>query len=262
MIVDGFTFFNELDVLDIRLEELYPVVDRFILVESNLTFRGHVKPFWFEENKDRYEQYLDKVVHVKLTDTNMYSRDKRVAPWQREKFQRNSIMNGLLDNAVSPDDVIFISDVDEIIRRESVHEVAKLTRHSSVSIGMEMYYYALNVYDGNAWGGAKAIALRDMIGQGLTPETVRHSDPKQSVTNAGWHFSYLGDAHHVKNKIQSFSHWELDTPDVTDIDKMNERMLRGEDIWGHGKSYQIVDVDETWPHAVRNNMLYYSRYIK
>ncbi|MBW2533223.1 MAG: glycosyl transferase GT17 family protein, partial [Deltaproteobacteria bacterium] len=43
MIYDCFPFFNELDLLKIRLEELRPVVDRFVLVEATRTFGGAVK---------------------------------------------------------------------------------------------------------------------------------------------------------------------------------------------------------------------------
>lgn len=263
MIIDGFTFFNELDVLDIRLEELYPVVDRFILVESNVTFRGQNKPYYFEENKDRYTKYLDKIVHVKVIDPGTHSKDPKIAPWDREKYQRNAIMRGLFPlPSATLNPVIIISDVDEIIRRESVDEIARLARKGTVTIGMNMYYYGLNVYDGNAWGGAKATTNTEMAYRGLQPETLRHSDPEFSVNNAGWHFSYLGDEQNVINKIKAFSHWELDTPQVTDLEAMRQRMLRGEDVWGHGKKYEIVPVDDTYPHAVRNNMLYYRKYIK
>ena len=174
----------------------------------------------------------------------------------------NGVHDILYQTGVVQNPVIMVSDVDEIIRRESVGEIARLAKKGSVTIGMNMYYYALNVYDGNAWGGAKAISKTEMAFQGLTPETLRHSDPEFSVSNAGWHFSYLGDEQTIINKIKSFSHWELDTPEVTNPEAMRERMLRGEDVWGHGKKYDIVEIDDTYPHAIRNNMLYYKKYIK
>ena len=37
MIYDCFTFFNELDILELRLQLLYDVVDKFVLVESTKT---------------------------------------------------------------------------------------------------------------------------------------------------------------------------------------------------------------------------------
>ena len=45
MIYDCFTFYNELDLLEIRLNVLNDVVDRFVLVEMNKTHMGDDKPF-------------------------------------------------------------------------------------------------------------------------------------------------------------------------------------------------------------------------
>ena len=52
-IYDGFLFFNELDLLDLRLNTLNDVVDYFVLVESSITHQGESKPFIFEENKQK-----------------------------------------------------------------------------------------------------------------------------------------------------------------------------------------------------------------
>jgi len=252
-IYDCFIFYNELDILKIRLEELYPVIDKFVLVESNLTFRGKTKPYVFGENKAKFSKYLDKILYVPLNDNNEYSSDFRIAPWEREKWQRNQIALGIQD--LQPDDIIIVSDVDEIPRRSTI---AKINPIVSVTLGMNMYYYALNMYDGNAWGGAKAVRKKYY----RDAESLRHSDPEESISNAGWHFSYLGDAEHIKNKIQSFAHWELDTPEITDIDKMNSRIDAGVDIWGHGKRYQQVEIDDTYPIEVVKNKQYYSKYIR
>jgi len=53
-VYDCFPFFNELDVLEIRLKELWDVVDVFVLAESNLSHSGKPKEYIFENNKDRF----------------------------------------------------------------------------------------------------------------------------------------------------------------------------------------------------------------
>ncbi len=65
-IYDCFTFFNELDLLEIRLEELYPYVDYFVLVEANKTFSGKEKRFYFEKNKEKFEKWLNKIIYIKI----------------------------------------------------------------------------------------------------------------------------------------------------------------------------------------------------
>ena len=58
MIYDCFTFFNELDLLEIRLNELDLVVDKFVLVEANFTHQGKEKRLLFEENKNRFFKWV------------------------------------------------------------------------------------------------------------------------------------------------------------------------------------------------------------
>ena len=63
-IVDCFTFYNELDLLQYRLAALYDYVDFFILVEANITHAGHPKPTYFIDNMHLFEKYRDKIIHM------------------------------------------------------------------------------------------------------------------------------------------------------------------------------------------------------
>ena len=63
-IVDCFLFYNEIDLLKIRLEELYDVVDYFILVEGTLTFTGNVKNMYFKDNINLFNKYLNKIIYI------------------------------------------------------------------------------------------------------------------------------------------------------------------------------------------------------
>ena len=70
MIIDSFLFFQELDLLEIRLEYLYPLVDHFIIIEARQSFKGNAKDYIFEKNINRYEKYLDKIIYHKVEDTH------------------------------------------------------------------------------------------------------------------------------------------------------------------------------------------------
>ena len=63
-IIDAFPFFNEIEMLRVRFEELSPVVDKFILVESEMTHSGKPKELLFEQNRELFEPWLDKIIHV------------------------------------------------------------------------------------------------------------------------------------------------------------------------------------------------------
>ena len=67
-IFDCFCFLNELELLELRLMELYDTVDYFVISEANKTHAGNPKEFIFEKNKKRYKKYLDKIIYVKVTD--------------------------------------------------------------------------------------------------------------------------------------------------------------------------------------------------
>jgi beta-1,4-mannosyl-glycoprotein beta-1,4-N-acetylglucosaminyltransferase len=64
MIYDCFTFFNELDLLEIRLETLNDVVDKFVLVEATKTFRGENKVLYFKDNQERFAKFLKKIIYI------------------------------------------------------------------------------------------------------------------------------------------------------------------------------------------------------
>jgi beta-1,4-mannosyl-glycoprotein beta-1,4-N-acetylglucosaminyltransferase len=250
VIVDCFAFFNELDVLKIRLEELYPVVDRFVLVESDKTFRGQAKPYYFSENSGMFEKYLDKITVIKLIDDNDFMVDKYHEPWEREYWQRNQMMRGLTD--CSPDDIIIISDVDEIPSRNTI---ANLVMDKIMSIELVGFSYSVNMHD-NGFYTIKAIRYSEIS----TPQKVRVTPPINIIRLGGWHFSSLGDADHISHKLSSFAHWELDVPSRNNPEIIRRRMIAGEDILGDGHKYTRLTIDDSWPEEVKNNREYWRRY--
>ena len=75
-IVDCFIFYNELDLLNYRLNVLNDVVDCFVLVEATRTFTGKQKPLHYAENKHLFEPFNHKIVHIVVdnfpfTDANI-----------------------------------------------------------------------------------------------------------------------------------------------------------------------------------------------
>ena len=67
-IIDCFTFYNELDMLEFRLTELNDVVDYFVLVECIKTHVNNDKELFFENNKKRYSKFLHKIIHIIVKD--------------------------------------------------------------------------------------------------------------------------------------------------------------------------------------------------
>ena len=68
-IYDCFNFFNELDILELRLNILYEHVDYFVIVEADKTHSGENKPFYLKENMERFKKFSDKIISYHILDT-------------------------------------------------------------------------------------------------------------------------------------------------------------------------------------------------
>ena len=74
-VIDVLLFGYELFLLEIRLYELYDVVDEFILFESNITFKQLPKPYFFNENKYRFDKFLEKITLISPFEITRFNRD-------------------------------------------------------------------------------------------------------------------------------------------------------------------------------------------
>ena len=142
MTYDCFTFFNELDLLEIRLNVLKDVVDRFVICEAPWTHTGMPKTLIFEANKPRFAEFLDRIVYIVANDPPPMPADftKRQCAWVRENHQRNELARGLAN--AHADDTILISDLDEIPDPDMVRKVKGLD--GVTRFGMRFYNFYLN----------------------------------------------------------------------------------------------------------------------
>ncbi len=245
-IYDCFIFFNELEILEIKLHELYEHVDHFVLVESAETFRGDPKPLYFDENKKKFHQFLDKIIHVVVTEhleTNN--------PWDREYYQRNQILRGLTN--CHDQDIVVIEDLDEIISASKLPEIIDLLTTNKlryVTCRLPLFTYYLN--RSGQWGGSLTHILGPVVAKYadvklLSPQGIRNKrDPDTAITT-GWHFTYMGGVKRVIKKFESFSHSELDTAYYKDPQWIQS------DI----NALKLVEIDESYPQFVRDNLSYF-----
>lgn len=140
-VFDCFPFFNELDVLEIRLAELDALVDHFVIVEATRTHTGKPKPLYFADNRRRYERFDHKIIHVVVDDLPCEPSNH----WGREIFQRQAIVRGL--GQARPDDRIITSDCDEIPKPDALRRALALPWLSrrTVAFWCENYFYRLNL---------------------------------------------------------------------------------------------------------------------
>lgn len=109
MIYDCFTFFNEMDILKLRLSLYDSYVDYFVICECCKTQTGETKEYNFEKKSNDFKKWKDKIIYLKANYPPPI--DKKITDWAIEYYQRNFIIQGL--KKCNPDDLIFISDIDE-----------------------------------------------------------------------------------------------------------------------------------------------------
>lgn len=266
MIIDCFTFWKELDLLEIRLNELYKSVDKFILVEASRTQSLIKKPFFFEENKERFSQFLDKIVHVKIEDYP----ENNSNLWNMENFQRNCILKGLEKLNLSNEDIILVSDLDEI-PKASILEKIKNKNFECVSFEMIFSAYFFNLINLNRnWIGT--VATKYKIFKQYTPQFFRNiKDTLPRLENSGWHLSWCGGYEQIYEKahscIEPFDKTAL--PSIEEFKKYFDDFIKNqkkffihlENLSKKESEFTKISINETYPKFILDNMDRFNKYI-
>lgn len=264
---DCFPFFNELDLLEVRLEELWNTVDFFVIAEATFTHQGHPKPLHLKNNLGRFEKYKSKIRHIVVEDMPNHSNS-----WINENFQRRALERGLWD--LKYDDVIIVSDADELPRAATIDFIKN--DNSCKGIDRFHLYCPLHNFRFNfLMTHPNGMHPNIVVTKGKV-FTDPHSERTfafpwiqkpsyiKTIQHGGWHFSYLGDTEVAKAKIRSFAHVETqNTPNLMDtlnVDELvkNKLFLAGEE-GEHRHEYTILD--DYYPAYIRNNSDRFSKYI-
>ncbi len=227
-------FFDELDLLELRLHELDKFVDHFVIVESlerhgsaqskEAVLKnnwGIVKPF---EHKIQYE-LLDHLYPE-------YSGSE--SGWLRDSYNRNMLIQGILKVA-APSDIVMISDCDEIPRMSTVIENIPKIENRLYGLRQDFFYYNVNRYIGEWEWGTVVGTLQAINNKGGVQHAYRAGfDGEFKLKNGGWHFSYFGNIERIKNKVSSITHSQ-DEPCkaflARDNDVIKKDILSGIDIY-------------------------------
>jgi beta-1,4-mannosyl-glycoprotein beta-1,4-N-acetylglucosaminyltransferase len=269
MIIDCFTFFNELDLLEIRLNELYPSIDKFVLVEAELTQSLLPKPFYFEQNKHRYSKFLDKIVHVKMMAGECPSNEQNL--WSMENAQRNKISDGVTSCNPSDDSIILISDLDEIPKADIVRKLPSVfNEHDLHACSLEMGFFAyfLNLRaTSREWIGT--VACKKSSFSQSNPQYFRAvKDSLPAIPNAGWHFSWLGGYEKVYEKtfscIEPFDKSKL--PTLEEFKEFFENFKKSdkkffihlENLQKKETEFSKIPINESFPKYLLENKEKYS----
>ena len=271
-VYDCFAFFNELDLLELRLRELWDVVDHFVIVEATRTFQKKEKPLYFVQNRERFKQFESKIIHVVVDKyPTFWTKFRRVTSWHYDNHQKEGILKGLA--GAGPDDLIIVSDLDEIPLAQKVTEFRDQAG-IRVFEQFQSYYYLNYVCTHIHDYGGKAVAQRNRAGFGRWRGTVmlekkliktikatRNFRDEEGphihlIENGGWHFSYMGGIEKIIHKIDSWTHVEYNNERYNSRDKVIQNVMQGRDLFEEGMRYELRDLDDpalAFPNEIRRH---------
>ena len=281
-VYDVFTFFNELELLEIRLNILDPFVDYFVLIESTETFSGKTKKLFYEENKDHFTKWHHKIIHYVIYDTPLDEQDLRMRlnirdiplidkeiiantltsdnipkgqiHWLKEFYQKESIKKALV--GLNNTDICFISDVDEIWNPEAIIDY---TKDNVYKLEQFVYAYYLNNRSSELWTGTLVTNYKNIRIGCLNHLRTASKTVYNYIKNGGWHFTNMGGAERIKNKLEaSYDQEDYNTNAIKS--QIKKRILNNQDYIGRKFKFWIDEKD--LPDYIKNNKEKYKELLK
>ena len=263
-VIDCFIFYNELDLLEFRLTELNDVVDYFVLVECIKTHSNKDKELYFENNKNRFSKFLDKIIHIIVKD-NIPQTPCPQGPWDREAYQRYCIDEGIKKLSLNNDDIIIIADLDEIPDAKTVLDLKNNNGLDGIySLEMDLYYYNITCRYDKKWSQAKILNYGSYIKYNNPQKIFRGLQNVSNMKNGGWHFSYFGDVEFIKNKIKTFLHHEdYDNDIILNDDRIIKQIQNSSDLFERTTdTFSYIDVNNNTylPHKYEEYKYFLNKY--
>lgn len=213
MVIDTILFYNESDLLEIRLNILGDFVDKFVIVEATKTFVGNKKPLNFDI--ERYAKWKDKIVYYvieELTDEEWESAKKSPNVgagehwWVREYCFKEKMLQAL--TFCKDDDIIFVSDLDEIWNPKVLREIEHGKVYRPIQTAYHYYLNNRSDQDITGWVGTRFATYKTIKEFGINHLRTESMHPSIHIPNGGWHFTFMGGADKIREKIENYGHQE------------------------------------------------------
>ena len=293
-VYDCFMFFDENLVLELRLNLLDKYVDYFVIVESKYNHKGEAKKLNFDIKK--FKKFEQKIIYIIYDQqpSDLYKFEKKDTKrdidgkyifnaYKRENAQRNLISQGLKN--ASLDDLIIISDVDEIPKLEKIN--LNEIKNEILVFKQDMFYYKFNLKLSNfKWTGSKACKMKKLI----SPQWLRSIKDKKFafyrfdtffsstkyrnlkfIEDGGWHYTNMKNAKEIEHKLRSYLHhqeFEANQINLGQIEKIIKSKKAIYDVnadkrqgkFGEGPQLIKINSDEI-PNYLKNNPQIYSKWL-
>jgi len=226
-VIDCVFFYDELDMLKFRLTELNEYVDYFIIMENKCDFKGEQKPLFFLENIQLFKEWEKKIIHIEspclsqeendslqklLRDNKLVSGPitESVNRKSIQEFQLNRLYEFLLKSDFYLEDVIMISNVDEIPDLTQYDELSTKLVYGPVVYRQKDFIWSSKYINTLPHYGTSCILYTELI---LKPQNLFRSYFNKNsnliqffeIIDGGYHFSHFYDIERTKKKIHLMS---------------------------------------------------------
>jgi len=217
-IIDAFIFFNEIELLKVRLQYLGDKIDYFVIVEANVDFNGNPKKFFLQEYISCLpfsEKIVYHTLHINLCGVSWSLKRLRYITrphkflWKIQDAQRNSTLDAIKCNQLNSDYVLF-GDLDELPSLEFIQLLRQKTYSLNTfkTLRQRLFYYTPNNASTNEdWFGTICARYEDFIT--TQPHKLRNNRENfEFIPNGGYHFSYFMTKDKIKTKINAIANVE------------------------------------------------------
>jgi beta-1,4-mannosyl-glycoprotein beta-1,4-N-acetylglucosaminyltransferase len=288
-IIDTFPFNKDFAALEIRLNELWNLVDKFVISESSYSHSGEAKPLFLKNDKNILKNYGEKIILIsdlkKLKTTNA-----RV----RESYQRSLIDAEINKMNLDLYDLVIHSDCDEIPRAKTLEQLSSNGMSGRYLLELDNYSFYINAYAGK-WNRCTVTSYNQFKGVAFARQNIFVSEARRSqrinlpimrvpdffttkrnflrhlpiikydpklifIQNAGWHFNNLMPIEDLIQKVRHSSHTELRNENRLNITYVTILRELAKDLYSE-EELKKVQIDSNYPEYVIKNINKFRDYI-
>ena len=222
-IVDCFFFYDEIEMLQFRLKELDPHVNYFIIIEGNIDYRNSPKKINFNSEDPLFDDFREKIIHLvynefdknslKLVYENL-KYEKKLLSFEESKINKFDIIDyalyklreKILSLDLQFDDLILVSDVDEIPDLSNPETLSHYIKFDSIILRQTNFIWSSGFFDTYPHLGTCVFNKSKLI---TDPKSllfnyewkIRMLNFPSIIVNNGYHFSHFYDYERTLNKL-------------------------------------------------------------
>jgi len=298
-LIDSFLFFNELDLLELRLKYLDDVVDYFVITEARISFNGQKKALFYNNNKDRFKNFHHKIIHIIVENIpnnfeHFKKPDSRYTDYHRsyphkhngkklisldKQFQREVYLKDYqiigLNKIANNNDIIILGDLDEIPNKKILKKIIqenslKINEHYTLCLKWYMYYFNVKIF--KDWFGIRICRFSYLSDKSIDllryPLEERNKQNSKIIDNGGWHFSFFGGEKVVREKLYASNfqarrfNFFLRILNLIFKNRIKHKIDKNLDVLEMGRKFEKINYENEFPKELLDNIKNYKYMFK